>query len=237
MNNDNAGTLSDVDIERELQADPPLIQNVPPGEPLPEGNFQPAAYDLRVGHIITAREYVHYDGEQGRDLQGRSRDSVLLKPGESATLATLERVNLPRNINGLIVPRDSFAKMGLLTLNAGHVDPTWKGLVTAQVINLTDRPFRLHLEVSYFSIIFSYLHSNAKKERPPKDERSRLRELRLTAAQAPVSLVQKETLEEVFVSHDDLTFELLKRLWVLVLGLAALGGLGVGIWRVIVIAF
>lgn len=89
---DRAGVLSDADIRAELSTDPPIIQN------FSEANLQGDAYDLRVGHIITAREYVHYDGEQGRDIQGRRRDSILLKPGESATLATIEAISLPQNI-------------------------------------------------------------------------------------------------------------------------------------------
>ena len=234
----NAGTLSNVDIERELQAEPPLIQNVPPDEELPTENFQPAAYDLRVGHIITAREYIHYEGAEGRDIRGRRKDTLLLKPGESATLATLERVHMPRGnsrrgingINGIIVARDSFAKKGLLTLNAGHIDPGHNGFVTAQVINLTDRPFPLHLDVSYFSIVFSYLNSEGKKRPPLKSDEERLLEYRFAAAQAPVSLVQKETLEKVFVSYNDLSFALLRRVGPFVVGLAVLAGVGVAIF-------
>ncbi len=236
------GVLSNIDILRAIGKDPPLIQNSPPDGDRLKGILQPAAYDLRVGHIITAREYVHYDGGEGRDIRGRRKDTVLLKPGESATIATLERLNLPDDINAIIVARDSYAKKGLLTLNAGHIDPGHNGFVTAQVVNLTDRPFPIHLEVSYFSIVFSVLTSKAVSDltrkagprpRQLESDNERLLEYRFAAAQAPASLVQKETLEEVFVSHDDLTFELLKRLWVLLLGLAALGGLGVGIWQAV----
>lgn len=210
-----------------------VAEQIIKAERFEEDQLQPAAYNLRVGHIITSREYVHWDGERGRDIQGRRRDSLQLKPGETATLATLEDLKLPPNINGLIVPRDGYAKKGLLTLNAGHVDPGHEGFVTAQVVNLTDRPFSLHLEEAYFSIVLFYVHDHGKprEENPPNNER--LRGLRMMAAQAPVSMVQKETLEEVFVSRDNLTFELLKRLWVLILGLAVLAGLGVSIWLLV----
>ncbi len=191
--------------------------------------LQPAAYNLRIGHIITSREYVHWDGERGRDLQGRTRDALQLKPGETATLATLEELELPAHVNGLIVPRDGYAKKGLLTLNAGHVDPGHEGFVTAQVVNLTDRPFSLHLEEAYFSIVLFYVHDHGKPrdENPPNNER--LRGMRMMAAQAPVSMVQKETLEKVFVSYDDLSFALLKRVGPFVVGLAVLAGVGVAI--------
>lgn len=203
-------------------------------ENLDEINLQPAAYDLRVGHIITAEEYLHLDGELGRDVRGRRKDAVLLHPGQTATLASHEKVSLPLNVNGIIVPRDSYAKRGLLTLNAGHIDPSHKGFVTAQVINLTDRPFLLQLKESYFSLICFFLARETEPRLIPLDsDEQRIRNLRTMAAQAPVSLIQKETLEKVFVSYNDLSFALLRRVGPFVVGLAALGGLGVGIWQAV----
>jgi deoxycytidine triphosphate deaminase len=197
-------------------------------------NLQPAAYDVRVGHIITADDYVFWDDQQGRDHQGRYRDSLSLKPGETATLASLEEIDLVhKDINALIVPRNRPAQRGLLTLNAGHVDPGHKGFVMAQVVNLTNRPFPLHLLEAYFSIVFFRLSgSGGDRPRLPSTE-ERLRDLRTNAAQAPVSLGQKESLEGFFVSYDKLDFELMKRVWVFVVGLAALAGVGLGIWQAV----
>ena len=83
----------------------------------------------------------------------------------------------------------------------------------------------MHLEESYFSIVFSFLtrQVSPRKELPPDDVR--IRELIQQAEQAPVSLVQKETLKEVFVSKGaDFTVELVKRVSVFALGLAAIAG-------------
>lgn len=194
---------------------------------------EPAAYNLRVGHIITAEEYVHIDGEQGRDVRGRRTDAILLQPGQTATLATLEKVRLRLDMNGMMIPRDTYAKRGLLTLNAGHIDPGHDGFVTAQVINLTDRPYPLQLKESYFSIVFFYLSQVAVRRRRKLDpDDVRIRTLRRLAAEAPVSLIQKETLNKVFVSYDDLSFALLRRVGPFVVGLAVIVGLAVAIIRV-----
>lgn len=196
----------------------------------------PAAYDLRVGRIITPREYVRLDDDEGRDSEGRRRDCLFLKPGETATLATLEKVSLKhRSINGLIMPRNRTAQRGLLTLNAGHIDPGHDGFVTGQVMNLTDRPLPIYLKESYFSIVFFWLSGTAEPRRRPLDaDEVRVQELRSMAAQAPVSLIQKETLEEVFVSYDDFDIELMKRVWVFAVGLAVLAGAGIGVWQAVV---
>jgi len=206
-----------------------LIRADPPLEPL-YNKDSPAAYDLRVGHIVTPGEYLKLIAPgEGHDSHGFRRNFLILKPGETATLATLESVDLrgqgKQRVTALIIPRNKYALRGLLTLNAGHVDPGHKGFVTAQVINLTNQGFPVHLEESYFSIVFSFLtrQVSPRKELLPDDVR--IRELIQQAEQAPVSLVQKETLKEVFVSKGaDFTVELVKRVSVFALGLAAIAG-------------
>lgn len=203
-------------------------------EGLDDDNLSPAAYDLRVGHVVTPRQYLQWDGQDGRDIEGRKKDALLLEPGETASLASLEAVNLKgKPINALIVPRNRFAQRGLLTLNAGHVDPGHAGFVMAQVINLTDRPFPIHLLESYFAIVFFYLSGPSKGRKPMDGTTQRIRAMRTDAAQAPVSLVQKEALKKVFVTYEDLTFELIKRAWILLAALAVLAGAGVGIWQAV----
>jgi len=188
-------------------------------------NLQPAAYDVRVGHIITADDYVFWDDQQGRDHQGRYRDSLSLKPGETATLASLEEIDLVhKDINALIVPRNRPAQRGLLTLNAGHVDPGHDGFVTAQVINLGKQEFPVTVGCSYFSIIFEYLSTEAESPRPPPlPTPERLGQLSQQATHLARSIieVQKEELErslrEHFLARSDLTRELWNRGWVFVM--------------------
>lgn len=199
--------------------------------------FSPAAYDLRVGHIITPHEYLRWDGQGGRDIQGHRKDCLFLKPGETASLASLEEIKLKdKSINALIVPRNRFAQRGVLMLNAGHVDPGHEGFVMAQVVNLTDRPFPVQLLDRYFSIVFFYLSGPGENRPQMPGTAQRIRDMRTDAAQLPVSLVQKEALAEVFVARKDLTFELVKRAWVLLAALAVLAGAGVGIWQAVAAA-
>lgn len=140
-----AGVLSRLEIKRLSEpAEFPLISRCQ------DEIAAPAAYDLRAGYIITADHYLELKVEHVEN-PARQRDfRLLLKAGETATLASYEKLNLPPFVNGVIVPRDTYAKRGLLTLNAGHIDPGFRGFVTAQVVNLTNRPFPLDLGESYF---------------------------------------------------------------------------------------
>lgn len=207
------GVLSDEDIKREIQATPSLLQNVPPSEPLPTGNFQPAAYDLRVGHIITPNDYV--------DMNTADK-IVRLRQGGMATLASWESLNIPSNMTGLIIPRNEPAQRGLLISNAGHVDPGHVDFVMAQVINLTEREFPLEIGASYFSIVFQYLETPTPNPRERNEDRERrLQRLRLNASQLPVSLVQiqADILERTFVSHRQINIQRINNIlqWITVL--------------------
>ncbi len=192
--------------------------------------FPPAAYDLRAGHIITANEYLELDPKYVDNPARQGRFRIILRPGETATIATYETLTLPRCVNGIIVPRDRYAKRGLLTLNAGQIDPGFTGFVTAQVINLTSQPFPLDLAESYFSAIFSYVENPGDgRKGQDQDDAGRLRVLRMTAAQSPVFLPDRETLKETFVSKDQLTWELTKRGIAFLLAVAAVAGTVAGV--------
>ena len=60
------------------------LVEVPQGPEVDWDKMPEAAIDLRVGHIITSKEYIHFNGQEGRDREGRRRDSLLLRPGETA---------------------------------------------------------------------------------------------------------------------------------------------------------
>lgn len=179
-----------------------------------------ACYDFRIGHVI---------GKE-RGVSNGTR-SVLLRPGELVTLLSKEWVNLPKNITGLVIPRNKAAQKGILILNAGHVDPGWRGQIMAQVVNLSDQDRSLQLESfgdSVFAIVFSYLFNPAEKEsRHPQDsEEERVRDIHAAALQQAETLVLAESvMREKFVAQDVFT----RLLWVNVAGFVVLVGILAGI--------
>jgi hypothetical protein len=67
---------------------------------------------------------------------------------------TREEVNLPLTICGSVYSRNNIALEGILALNAGHVDPGYRGPIVIRLINLKATPWTLHLGNPIFTITF-----------------------------------------------------------------------------------
>lgn len=165
--------LSDTDIREMAKKFPGFI--TVEGRPIDfddkeKDSLQPSCVDLRVGRI-----YI-----RGREFYSRN-DRVELPPGALVHIESIERVTLPKNIMGFLVPKNSKSEAGLLFLNAGHVDPGWKdGFMTAEVMNVTAGNFPIMVGETLFSIVLQYVHSPATK--PSRFEPDDIR--RLKARQA-----------------------------------------------------
>ena len=71
----------------------------------------------------------------GMDLQ--STDEVLIRPGETATIGTGVRVELPYNHCLLILSRSGLAKRGIVVANApGLIDPDYRGEIKVLLRNV-----------------------------------------------------------------------------------------------------
>lgn len=215
----------------------PATASEPLITPIDEKMMPPAAYDLRLGHIIVGEEYLRWDGPMDADGPERLPEIHVLQSGEVATLATYEVLHLRSDVNGVIVPRDKKAKQGLLILNAGHIDPSYHGIVTGQVINMTDRPLPLTLGDKYFSVIFQWV----SEPKPTDDETNGLKDvapevyvtdLRVKAVERPLSLINQGVLRQTYIAKDDLTIEIVKRMVPFVVTLAGFVAVILGILQV-----
>ena len=65
-----------------------------------------------------------------------------LRPGESATINTIERVRLSGGVGALILPRLSHATAGLV-LAPSYIDPHWDGILALQLVNASRRRYTL----------------------------------------------------------------------------------------------
>lgn len=217
-----SGVLSDIDIQREIASrTPPLVEGYK------TESIRASCYDLTIGHVINKR--IGVAGE-GSGLQQ-------LLPGEVATVVSREILHLPLDITGLVIPRDGPAQNGLLILNAGHVDPGFDGFITAQVVNLNFGPIELSVGGGVFSVIFEYLNSETSLGRTSRgDADARLQKMYGNMLQRQ-SLLNMADLQARFVAKEELTGELLRRIWlwgpVPVTILAFLAALGLLIFNLV----
>jgi dCTP deaminase len=107
-------------------------------EPLLEP-IQPASVDLRFGgHFILPgggmidRRNGHRPEEIVREIEG----CLFLSPGSFVNVTTLEHIEIPPHLVGILSGKSSWARDGLQVESAGYVDPGWIGRLTLELKNL-----------------------------------------------------------------------------------------------------
>lgn len=128
------GILSDRDIEWQLEHGGLEIRPLS----LP---IQPTSVDLRLGdelRYLTAGQILDTrdPGEVLTTLRSLDDHTHMLNPGEFVLGATLEWIDLPTHLVGIVMGKSSLARMGLQVEASGYVDPGWKGRLTLELKNL-----------------------------------------------------------------------------------------------------
>ena len=70
-------------------------------------------------------------------------EGIVIHPGQFLLGATLEFISLPKDINGQVVSRSSWGRLGLLVATAVAVHPGFKGMLTLELVNTGTIPIML----------------------------------------------------------------------------------------------
>lgn len=96
-------------------------------------NVNPASIDLALGEEI-------------RDVDGHlidklgKNDEFVIKPNQFVLAHTLEKINMPVNLLGIVKGKSSLARKGLIVEFAGFIDPGFDGQITLELKNVSDKP-------------------------------------------------------------------------------------------------
>lgn len=99
-------------------------------------NINPASIDLALGEEI-------------RDVDGHlidklgKNDEFIIKPNQFVLAHTLEKINMPVNLLGIVKGKSSLARKGLIVEFAGFIDPGFSGQITLELKNVSDKPVTL----------------------------------------------------------------------------------------------
>lgn len=109
-----------------------------------EGAINPASINIRLGNTflkladsilcIDLGKHVEYDRYEVSDTQ-----SIHIKPGEFMLATTKEWIKVPKNCAAFVQGRSSIGRIGLMVQNAGFVDPGFKGHITLELKNDSNR--------------------------------------------------------------------------------------------------
>ena len=146
---------------RQLVKDIKLVENLCDRElNSPEG----AGFDLRLGEVYKL-EGGGFLGVEERDtpknkLVGKYNEEedeennyFIFKPGKYYLIKTIEKVNLPTSLSGIIFPRTTLFRSGLALFN-GIVQPGYSGELTFGIANLGSSNIKVSFSARVVHITF-----------------------------------------------------------------------------------
>jgi len=121
-------------------------------EPLDPDQIQPASIDLRIADeiLIAKGEEINFGKEP--EYEKRKGD-VILPPKTHVLVRTIERVELPNDVGGMVKLRSSLSRIGVMLNNAGWVDPGFKGTLTLSVFNPNDSHVKIKVGTRFFQLV------------------------------------------------------------------------------------
>ena len=140
--------LSDIDIAKELKKRDASLRIIP----CEDSQIQPCSVDLHLSHELKTLHDKTIDLRNG---------SYKLKPMEFILGSTVEYVEIPSYLCGQLEGRSSVARKGLMChITAGFIDAGYRGNITLELFNASDKEFEL---VDGASICQLVLHSLTSK--------------------------------------------------------------------------
>jgi dCTP deaminase len=142
----------------------------------------PVSIDLRLGHValfvraagashVDPRDYAEKNtDEQKRETDRRQKfarsefvfgERLLLHPGTLTLVPTLEWVNLPTDLKGVVTARSSWAREGLNIATANFINPGYNGVITLELANLGHIPIALYPGLRIAQIAFYQVSESA----------------------------------------------------------------------------
>lgn len=128
-----------------------------------ENCLESAGYDLRVDRIYTLDKAssIKVSAVNPPEITEADFDLYELKPNQYILLETYEKVNMPSDIVGRILPRSSVFRCGCMLATA-VVDPGFHGTLTLGLKNVSSAAFKLERKARVAQILFEEVRGLTK---------------------------------------------------------------------------
>lgn len=112
--------------------------------PFNPANVNPCSYDVTLGDRFIGFNWNETHGlcfgagfipETFMYEMDRTKQRVVIQPGQFMLATTRETVKLPSHIAAQVVGKSSIGRTGLFIHNAGHIDPGFEGKITLELYN------------------------------------------------------------------------------------------------------
>ena len=81
------------------------------------------------------------------------RDHVVIPPNSFALAATVETIEVPRDVLAICVGKSTYARCGII-VNVTPLEPEWRGKVTLEISNTTPLPAKIYANEGIAQMIF-----------------------------------------------------------------------------------
>lgn len=147
LENKGYGILSDRDIRLRIHE---LFNTV-----IEDEAIQPASVDLHLHKYLK-----NLDGE----YHNLGMNDYVLSPGEFILGSTSEYVTIPRDLVAQVDGKSSLGRLGIaIHITAGFIDPDFKGNITLEIKNTSNKPFVLKEDMPIAQIVFFTLTSPVER--------------------------------------------------------------------------
>lgn len=152
--------LNDREIAELCRSSPPLVVPfVPCQEGKPSYGLGSFGYDVRLGRrflVPADRRDVVLDPLRfppGLFQEVEADRAFALAPHTMVLAESVEWVNMPDDVLGLVTGKSSYARCGLV-MNMTPLEPGWRGRLTIELVNRSPYPIRLHVGQGIAQILF-----------------------------------------------------------------------------------
>jgi len=121
-------------------------------EPFCDGNARGASYDIRVGDTAILIEPERPKGKGRQYINLEQQGFLRIPPGYSCTLHSLEEINLPTNMLGLLYSRMQWV-VHRLNFDGGVVSPGYRGILFITTTNLGDSDVEIRYAQPLVSLV------------------------------------------------------------------------------------
>jgi dCTP deaminase len=87
------------------------------------------------------------------DTAVTGRDHVIIPPNSFALAATVEQIEVPRDVLAICVGKSTYARCGII-VNVTPLEPEWRGHVTLEISNTTPLPAKIYANEGIAQMVF-----------------------------------------------------------------------------------
>ncbi len=126
-----------------------LIENIS------KESIQPAGVDLRLDKIYRIKKSgeLYISGRKPPEVKEEVSKIYKINPNEYCLCSTVEIINMPRDLVGIILPRSTLFRIGL-SLRTALIDPGYKGRLILGLKNETSHEIKLERFSRICQVIF-----------------------------------------------------------------------------------